>query len=116
MRHAQKSLEHEHGCWPMLAELPAMQVLRILPHSPQPDPLCAQLHMNTAGPFTTRGSYRIRVILYDGFQPVSVTWAIESVTRGPTCIAKGRASESCFTMDTRSIRCQEAHEAAHFAS
>lgn len=27
--------------------------------------------MFTAGPFTTRGSYRLRAVLYDGFQPVA---------------------------------------------
>ena len=33
--------------------------------------LSVQLHIQTAGPFTTRGSYRMRVVLYDGFQPIS---------------------------------------------
>jgi hypothetical protein len=31
----------------------------------------SQLNIRMAGPFLTRGSYRVRVVLYDGWQPVT---------------------------------------------
>ena len=33
--------------------------------------LPVQVNLIKAGPFDKRGSYRVRVILYDGFQPVA---------------------------------------------
>lgn len=37
--------------------------------SPSP-PLDAQFHIQSAGPLSVPGQYRLRIILYDGFQPV----------------------------------------------
>ena len=31
---------------------------------------CSQVFILSAGPFAKRGTYRLRVVLYDGFQPL----------------------------------------------
>lgn len=35
-----------------------------------PDTHVLEVRLGAAGPFTKRGVYRVRVVLYDGFQPM----------------------------------------------
>lgn len=54
-----------------------------------PVPARPQIYIGTAGPFTKRGTYRVRVVLYDGFQPMEAapggahvhSWCVEVALR-----------------------------------
>ena len=37
---------------------------------PQASTLSVQVFVQSAGPFAKRGTYRMRIVLYDGFQPL----------------------------------------------